>query len=305
MNKLSAFCLMTLAFICFASCKDSKGVDTTPILVAAKDIPHNHEITNEDCAIEQWPNNLVPKNCLNDLMDAVGRKPREPISKGEFLFQDRLSEYRWIRDPNHYRTLPPSASDRAGYSLAIKCLQDSGDRPQASKLFQMVVSQFPDSIYCDQCKKWSSELSRMIEEDQKWVEPEDVKLLSLQAQIQYYIYHIRNINLYKFGYPSKLNLIEGSAEELVEIGRPAIPFLIDLLDDSRLTRTVDYNRPFSKRHGIVEYGDVAFEILMEIAPKLPHRADYETSLFNGNQNVIHDIREWWTQSKDEQRHITK
>lgn len=128
------------------------------------------------------------------------------------------------------------------------------NREKALTLFKGLAKEYIDSPLSPFYVEMAYFLEKMVEEDRAWKEPADVSKLSLDEQINYYIYKLRDDPCpYSLPFFQPLRggrvriLDHGNASvKLVEIGAPALPVLEKLLED---------RRPI--RHGhFVEYGGI-------------------------------------------------
>lgn len=159
------------------------------------------------------------------------------------------------------------------FNAAISTLQENKDRVTASILFKKVYLEYPETFYANQSKELSELLTKMIIEDNNWKEPANIDKLSINEQIKYHIYHIRNIASYQDGNGIVWSVFNtdkneyNAAKSLEKIGKPAIPYLINLLDDRRPTCTIAYFRDFHPTRIVFRYQDAAIEILNAITKK--------------------------------------
>lgn len=159
------------------------------------------------------------------------------------------------------------------FDSAISILQENEDRVNASLLFKEVYLKYPETFYANQSKELSELLTKMINEDNNWKEPKNINKLPIDEQIKYHIYQIRNISSYQDGNGivwSIFNTNENeynAAKSLEKIGKPAIPYLINLLNDRRPTCTIAYFRDWHPTRIVFRYQDAAIEILNAITKK--------------------------------------
>jgi len=197
------------------------------------------------------------------------------------------------------------------FHAAVTCLQDKGDRESAGKLFQEVVERFPDSPYAQDSKELGAFLERMVKEDAAWEEPENIATLSLPEKIDYNIHHLRNVNCYQWSQPGMCYLLRSygrdrdtnnAAIALKEIGLPAIPALITLLDDRRPTRSVGYWRNFSPSRTVLRYQDAAIQILNALTPTPFYRRSSTAAYFSTESPEIRakttaSVQSWYRKSR--------
>jgi hypothetical protein len=192
------------------------------------------------------------------------------------------------------------------FSAAVRALQDKGDRKYAGKLFQQVAATFPKSRYAQDSKELGVLLEAMVVEDAQWKEPEDPERLNPQERIDYFVHHLRDVNCEQFFDPGMCNVLYGdkskyaAAIQLKEIGKPAIPALIALLEDRRPTRSVGFVRTYGRSCTVLRYQDAAIQILNELLPTRFYRRS-GTGAYLSNEpaehreRVVKNIKAWQRQ----------
>ncbi|MGA2068313.1 MAG: hypothetical protein ABSG86_25295 [Thermoguttaceae bacterium] len=101
--------------------------------------------------------------------------------------------------------------------------------------------------------------------------------------------------------PSKPDEPKNAACHLLEIGEPAVPALVGLLDDRRPIRSVGHWRDFWPERTVLRYQDAAIEILDELLPA-PFYNRSSTGSYVSNEsdekrtNVIASVRAWYKES---------
>jgi len=198
------------------------------------------------------------------------------------------------------------------FSATVRTLQEKGDREHAGKLFRQVAATFPKSRYAQDSKELGVLLEAMVVEDTQWKEPEDPERLKPQERIDYFIHHLRDVNCEQFFDPGMCNVLQGDKREydaaiqLKEIGKPAIPALIALLEDKRPTRSVGFVRTHGRSCTVLRYQDAAIQILNELLPTRFYRRS-RTGVYLSNEpaelreRVVKNIKAWQNQAvgKDE------
>lgn len=195
------------------------------------------------------------------------------------------------------------------FFAAVTVLQDDGDRVKASKLFRECAKKYPDSEYAKDSKELGKLLAEMVKEDEKWREPENVNKLDLQKRIDYYIYHLRDVNCHQMGQPGACTVFYGmlgqfefesyqkmtnAAIEFHKIGMPAVPALIELLEDRRPTRSVGYFRYGAKSRTVLRNQDAAIQILHQLSPMPLQYCVYFSIQSPENQTkTIDTIKVWY------------
>ncbi len=192
------------------------------------------------------------------------------------------------------------------FSTAVNSLQEKGDRKAAAKLFKKISRKFPDSDYSGDSKELKILLEEMAKEDAAWKEPDDIDKLTLKEKIAYNIYHLRDLNFYQSSQPG-MNILDSSAQtentynaavELKNIGRPAIPYLIKLLDDCRPTRSTGYLKDSYPSRTILRYQDAAAQILNELSATFLYRNGSTVAYFSDESpeartEIIDTINSWY------------
>ena len=186
----------------------------------------------------------------------------------------------------------PAEEQNAGWDeflAAVTCLQERGDRPAAARRFRWVADQYPRSTFGRQSKELSELLATMVQEDQAWKEPADNSKLTVEEQITYNVYKLREVTCYQIMQPGMCSVLEpfgqkegtyNAAIELRKIGPPAVPRLTKLLEDRRPTRSVGYWRSFRRDRTVLRYQDAAIEILNELLPAAFYRESSTRAYFS-------------------------
>ena len=69
---------------------DQPGLETTPVVVAATDIPFGQKIEDIHIRISQWPVGSSPETALGNADEVIGRVANQKILKGEPLLEARI-----------------------------------------------------------------------------------------------------------------------------------------------------------------------------------------------------------------------
>ena len=196
------------------------------------------------------------------------------------------------------------------FFAGVKCLQDEGDRKRAAGIFEQVANGYPESRYAKDSQEIAGFLRQMVEEDNQWQEPLDPNNLSIDEKIAYYIYHLRDVNCHQASQPGMCSVFEdfgrkppgtNAAMMLQELGEPAIPALIRLLEDRRPTRSVGYWRDFNPSRTILRFQDAAIEIIDESLP-VPFYQRSSTGAYFSNEkpevreSVIRSLKSYFKSS---------
>ncbi len=75
-----------------AQTKEDRDVPTTPVVVAAVDIPAYTRIDKTQVTLQEIPVHLAPQDALDSVEEAVGQLNLAPVSAGEILVKARLAD---------------------------------------------------------------------------------------------------------------------------------------------------------------------------------------------------------------------
>lgn len=162
------------------------------------------------------------------------------------------------------------------------------NRTELLKAFQRVIDHFPRSKEIDRAKKSAAILKQMIAEDSKHPRlKQQLDQLPLEQRINELIWQLRDQNGYQFFQPGSCDIFwtrdpgmtlgivpsyipikqagTSPAHQLLAIGYPAVPALIEALEDQRFSRSVGYSRYSYFNHTVLSVGDCALQILNRIA----------------------------------------
>lgn len=188
------------------------------------------------------------------------------------------------------------------FLMAVTYLEEGGGRSMAATRFEEIVHLYPNSAYAADSRELAARLRDMVKEEGRWREPWDVRSLPLVDQIEYYVYHLRDVHGGQLDSPGMCSVLEWSddnaAARLRDIGRPAIPRLINLLHDRRPIRAVGFWRDFHPSRTVLRYQDVAIEILQELIPERIYArsttAHYLSTEPDAHREaVIAEAIRWW------------
>jgi hypothetical protein len=184
-------------------------------------------------------------------------------------------------------------SDQLAHSLMwdfVRAFEDlSVSRKELLTRIEDIVRKYPESKPAKDAKEdpfgytvgqhakmarhYASVLKRMVREDEvhdrKPAKPE--KEMTRQERLAELIFQLRDQNGHQFDQPGRCDIFldprgeKSPAHQLVAMGYDAVPQLIEVLDDDRLTRSVGYHRNFYFSHHVLRIGDCAEKILERIA----------------------------------------
>ncbi len=196
-------------------------------------------------------------------------------------------------------------------SLMWKAVVDCGNttvtRPQLLAEFQRIVHDFPASEHHTRAGAMADMLETMVTEDEahaRMVKP--TEHMTVEEKVHELIFQLRDQNGHQWSQPGSCDIFgdmfqEGGstpAHQLVAIGFPAVPALIEALNDKRLTRSVGYHRDFYFSHFVLSVGDCAEAVLARIA----HRNFWVSQTTSGamqkdgeTDKTRREVEAWWTE----------
>ena len=181
-------------------------------------------------------------------------------------------------------------------------------RPKLLAQFEDITKHFPESKHVERAQKTVDLLKKMIEEDKAHAAKQILPLDELEGEalIAELIYQLRNQNGQQWSQPGACDIFldergeESPAAKLVTLGFPAVPQLIEVLEDQGFTRSVGYHRNFYFSHHVLRVGDCAERILCRIAG----RSFYQRTYTNGAMakdgqatSIKKQIEAWWKEVK--------
>ena len=211
-----------------------------------------------------------------------------------------------------------AASHDPAYSAMWKAVLDfeniSVSRPQLLAEFQAVIKNYPDSEYQQRARRTVEILTRMIAEDEAHAKlaVTNLALLPVEDRVRECIFRLRDQNGHQWSQPGWCDILNDTrgtntpAYQLVNVGYPAVPQLINALEDETFTRSVGYHRDFYFSHTVLTVGDCAVAVLQRIAGRSFYRPA-STSGYMSNEHKNSETRKaveaWWGefQKKGEQQ----
>ena len=192
-------------------------------------------------------------------------------------------------------------------SKGVEMLQTKrADRAAVLEVWQATLAANPGSGYEEQLQDMIAQLKIQAGEDAlraKAVAVDPAKL-PVEEQIRYYVDRLCETNGEQDSDPGECPVLGWGprtefSDALVKIGRPAVPALIALLDDRRLTRCVGYFRTFDQHPHVLRYQDVAIkciEAIVDIRFYISSGSGFYLSKEKKETHdaVVADVRSWWT-----------
>jgi hypothetical protein len=179
-------------------------------------------------------------------------------------------------------------------------------RSELRDAFQDIVDQYPCSRHAERAKALVKTFDRMIQEDATHVHLTDEQLAALpvEEQVREYIFRLRDQHGSQWGFPGSCDLFrphspagpDTTAHRLVELGKAAVPQLIDALSDDSLARAVGCHRDFYFSHHVLTVGDCAEIILSRIAKQdfFKPRSTFSYMSMDGQVEATRKKAEaWW------------
>lgn len=179
-------------------------------------------------------------------------------------------------------------------------------REELAAAFRRIERHFPSSPHVDDAKEMAVRLERMVKEDREHpaIPPDVWEQLPLDKRIAELVWRLRDQNGHQFSQPGWCSVLgwsdegDSPAHQLLKIGYPAVPALIETLTDRRLSRSVGFHRNFHYSHTVLTVGDCAQQILNRITGRSFYERDstsgYMTNEFK-EELVQDEAREWWAE----------
>jgi len=186
--------------------------------------------------------------------------------------------------------------------------QDGGSRKEFLATCKKLLTDYPGSKYDEQLES----LIRPLEREAATPQPDFLKKKpeerTQEENIRYWIYQLRDLagqQIFDPGYPELFSPIGSSptaADQLVAIGVPAIPYLIEALDDDTPTRTIGWGRIWDTRYYVLHRQDVAIKCLERTVGCLFYSSLSTTKHLHKEpsqqrKSIIENISQWWQTSK--------
>jgi hypothetical protein len=161
------------------------------------------------------------------------------------------------------------------WKTVVDCGETDMSRPQLLAQFERIVRDFPASEHRERATGFIEMLRKMISEDEAHARAaRPLAEMSEKEKIAELIFQLRDQNGRQFSQPGSCDIFNDfgqgrkgntPAHQLVKLGYPAVPALIEALGDTRLSRSVGYHRDFYFSHFVLTVGDCAEAILGRIS----------------------------------------
>jgi len=189
---------------------------------------------------------------------------------------------------------------------AMLAFQNGGAREEFLAVCKKLLADYPGSTYDAQLQSLIEPLEREVAVTPAFMQVPEGKR-SQEQTIRYWVYQLRDVAGHQWsdpGYPEIFPAAYSSkappmaTDELVAIGVPAIPYLIDALEDDTPTRTIAWQRSFYPVYFVLRRKDLAMKCLERITgcDFYDEGATY-IHLHNDTPerraSVLANVRAWW------------
>ena len=177
-------------------------------------------------------------------------------------------------------------------------------REEVLEAFRRIARLFPRCEHIERTKATIATLERMVAEDAKHSQltQQQLDALPLEKRIAELIWRLRDQNGHQRSQPGSCDIFgygsedKTAAHQLLKIGYPAAPALIEALTDDRFSRSVGFHRDFHFSHTILTIGDCAQQILDRMTGQEFYSAG-STSGYMSNEDKMRTVqtaaRAWW------------
>jgi len=191
------------------------------------------------------------------------------------------------------------------FAQGIVLLENGSPRKAVLAQWSQTLRVYGQSDYRGQLIELTAQLEKQAVEDEKLraADVADPEKLPVEKRIEYYLARLPDVHGQQWSQPGHCMTVGLGAgteisDALVKIGRPAVPRLIEHLDDRRLTRSIGFSRSFSPHRVVLRGLDVAVQCIEKILD-IRFYEPSSTSSYLSNEEaekrraVIQDIKSWW------------
>ncbi len=188
---------------------------------------------------------------------------------------------------------------------AMLAFQAGGSRDAFLAQCRALRHDHPQTVYMTEL----SSLVTAMDDDAKLAAPTLSPTASPDEAARYWIYELRDIAGHQIsdpGYPLLFDAYLGgapnAADQLVAIGAPAIPRLVDALADDTPTRTIAWQRSFYPVYFVLRRRDIAMKVLERITGARFYEEGATFMHFyldtpERQRAVLDNVRTWWQHSR--------
>lgn len=209
-----------------------------------------------------------------------------------------------IVDKNTPEIIAITIDESAKHALwAVMLMADDPKIPwsEVHKRYQWIGDHFPESKYGRHATESAETIAKMLRAEKLRTPSGNLQHLTLEQRVDELIFQLMNQDGVQMSQPggcdffcNDLGLTEGRksspAQQLVDIGMPAVPHLVEALYDERFTRSVQFHRNFYFSHTLLRVRDCVISILFRITKEPFYRG--KTA-----DDRIRLIEEWWKQHR--------
>lgn len=227
--------------------------------------------------------------------------------RGHTLEAKKLLEATLVRHPSAFDTLFREWS-WSSFQRGIELLESGAPWKEVASQWQETLKRFGASEYAKQLEDYQPQLEKQAAADDELsklavVEPDK---LPVAERIAYYVARFPDVHGVQFSQPGHCithGMGEGTkfSDAVIAIGFPAIPSLIDSLEDRRLTRSIGFWRDFSPSRIVLRAQDVAVRAIERIVSERFYEVRSTSSYFSTETSatraeVIVAIKAWWKEN---------
>lgn len=182
-----------------------------------------------------------------------------------------------------------------------------GSRKAFLSTCKELLATYPGSRYDEQLESLIGPMEREAAAPRPAFLQKKPEELSQEEQMRCWIYMLRDVAGHQWsdpGYPQLFSMSHRptAADQLIAIGPPAIPYLIEVLEDDTPTRTIAWQRSFYSVHFVLRRQDVAMKCLERIVGcRFYDEAATFIHLYmdkpERRNSAIANVREWWSRSQ--------
>ncbi|MGV3660157.1 MAG: hypothetical protein ACO1TE_08225 [Prosthecobacter sp.] len=188
----------------------------------------------------------------------------------------------------------------------ISFREDLEPRVSLLEAFRRIVRLFPRCAHLERAKQSVAMLERMVAEDKSHpvLAQAQIDQLPQEQRIAELVWMLRDQNGQQWMQPGTCDVLRSASRDrvpsaghqLVAIGTPAVPALIEALTDERFSRSVGFGRSSHFSHRILTVGECAQQILRRISGQNFNRLAAtagELSVEDKRLAIQQSAQAWW------------